>query len=226
MLIPSTINKKILKLYQTPITITKTNRYVFAEDFAEWDRNLPKTLRELCIKSIAHTWASKLHHIMKINFIFSLVRPLFKEIPQLADRLFLLDVLATDDIQLEVSVPIIDEDLYWKRCYERRWPKHMPENYLQDVAYHIRSFSDGITEFNNQKSEDDFSRTWKHHYLEMYVKELLEHLNLEQCALEAVCSTINDLNVVFLICILGETYFEYMCTLYFSIALIAVATLY
>lgn len=122
------------------------------------------------------------------------VQPLFKEIPQLADRLLLLDVLPTE-LSLESTVPIIHEDVYWKRCYEERWPKQLPNDIIYST-HACRSSTPSstdktITHYNAHKSEyvskivDDI-RTWKCCYLEMHVKEVLENLRPEDYEPEEV----------------------------------------
>lgn len=61
MKIPYTISKRILTLYQPFADISETGRKIFAEDFEEWDKRIPKPLKELCILSIARNWTGKLN---------------------------------------------------------------------------------------------------------------------------------------------------------------------
>lgn len=58
MIIPYTVNKKIVLLYQPPEGTFKDKRKTFAENFEQWDKKIPKRLRELCIEYIADNWSS------------------------------------------------------------------------------------------------------------------------------------------------------------------------
>lgn len=168
---------------------------------------------------------------------FHLVQPLFKEIPQLADRLLLLGILATN-LPLEITVPIIHEDVYWKRCYEERWPKQLPRNVTEDFIFPMYSSTSSRSETvdssntnhsesalqNNDLSSGIKTKTWKHYYLEMHLKEFLEYLRPEEYEPEAVCLydygyEHNEKIVV------GKTPVEHMCSLRFRTEYITVAKL-
>lgn len=58
MIIPYTVNKKVLELYKPPTGTVKEERKTNAEDFELWHKNIPKTLKELCIEFISCNWSS------------------------------------------------------------------------------------------------------------------------------------------------------------------------
>lgn len=70
MKVPYTINKRILKLYRSPANVFKSSNQIIAEDFEEWDQNLPKTLKEQCIQTIACNWLSESPYFME-SLVFS-----------------------------------------------------------------------------------------------------------------------------------------------------------
>ncbi|XP_022905812.2 dynein regulatory complex subunit 5-like [Onthophagus taurus] len=77
----------------------EAERTFFAENF-DFDKELCPSLTTLCVEVIAKNFKE---------------RPLLQELP-CADRLHLLELLPTD-IPLELAVPIIEEEIYWKRRY-------------------------------------------------------------------------------------------------------------
>lgn len=202
MIIPNTVNKNILLLFQPPEGTFISKRKTFAENFEQWDKKIPKRLRELCIEYTANNWSSVWYNTLISILKLRLVQPLFKEIPLLADRLLLLDVLATD-LPLEITVPIIHEDVYWRRCYEERWPKQLPEHVASEVNFPIcssntSSRTDNVIDDSRTSHTEDVSpiindlscgfetKTWKHYYLEMHVKDFLEKLRPEEYESEKV----------------------------------------
>lgn len=108
-----------------------------------------------------------------------------------------MELLPTD-LPLELTVPIIYEDVYWKRCYLERWPRALPKNISEDVTYPIYasttssttvSVIDGINEVSDiLETEAVFyvKKTWKHFYLEMHFREFLELLPPEEYEPEKV----------------------------------------
>lgn len=112
--------------------------------------------------------------------------------------MLLLSILATD-LPLEITVPVIHEDVYWKRCYEGRWPNQLPKNIKEDVSFPMytsttRSSSIETIDSNTNKSQStfqtndlSFTKTWKDYYLEMHIKEYLEYLRPEEYEPEKVC---------------------------------------
>lgn len=170
-----------------------------------------------------------------------LVHPLFKEIPLLADRLLLLNVLATD-LPLEITVPIIHEDVYWRRCYEKRWPKQLPKNVANEVTFpmcssNTSSRSETVIDDSHTNHSEDVSpiinnlscfetKTWKHYYLEMHVKVFLEYLRPEEYEPEKVNDCISYICAIFHKMLgLGKAPGEHMCSLRFSTEHVTVAML-
>lgn len=56
MLIPSTVNPNIIKVYKTPSFILDRYKSRLISANFDWEEGVPKTLSELCIISIAEHW--------------------------------------------------------------------------------------------------------------------------------------------------------------------------
>lgn len=136
--------------------------------------------------------------------IFVVVIPIYKEIPLLSDRLLLLDLLPLD-LPLELAVKHIYEDVYWKRCYYSKWPKTLPkdppeENIFPSIVSHSSSSSSSETAVNGNNHKNNLKdhlgsvkdgqnnkpKSWKHYYLEMYLREFLQNLKPEEYDSEKV----------------------------------------
>ncbi|XP_069684796.1 dynein regulatory complex subunit 5-like isoform X1 [Periplaneta americana] len=108
------------------------NRHIRSED-AEWDVNLLPSLATLCLQSLV----SNFH-----------VKQVLNELPD-EDRCLLLETLSTD-LPLTLTVPLIEDGIYWKRSSEDRWESM---NYVRD-----------------------YEGSWKRLYLERHLQEYLEQL--------------------------------------------------
>ncbi|KAK9711116.1 Leucine rich repeat [Popillia japonica] len=107
----------------------ESDRKVKAEDF-EWDSELCPLLSTLCIQAIAKNFSKK---------------PLLDELP-CHDRLYLLEILSTD-LDLEIVVPLIENEIYWKRRYKDK--------------------------FGVAKDTKHIGWTWKCLYLEKHVQKMI-----------------------------------------------------
>ncbi|XP_050306843.1 dynein regulatory complex subunit 5-like [Anthonomus grandis grandis] len=195
MRVPSTINKNCLKAYEPHkpyIEQLCNNRKVRSYNFENCDIKIPKTLAELCVECIARYWTE---------------RPLLDEIILLEDRFLLLDLLP-ESLPLELTIPRISDEVYWKKCYLIRWPKKVAK-IKEDFGYLSHIVRNGVNVLNedfiseqlgskNGKSsasgskrskpsrkysdistERPVGRTWKKIYCEMHVKDYLERLRPE-----------------------------------------------
>lgn len=107
------------------------------------------------------------------------------------DKLYLVDILPCD-LPLYLTVPIVNDDNYWRRCYIDKWPK-APKPYVEDETLVFEKIeSNGLDEMDDtsvmvkSSSEIDVSvrehfgpKKWKSHFLERYIQEYLENLNPE-----------------------------------------------
>lgn len=60
MRIPGAIDRNILKAYEPRASaISGHSRTLESFNFESWDQQMPKTLQELCVESIAMNWAGK-----------------------------------------------------------------------------------------------------------------------------------------------------------------------
>ncbi|XP_066255161.1 dynein regulatory complex subunit 5 [Euwallacea similis] len=120
MRIPSTINENCLKTY-TPhkklLELDKINSF----KFDEWDDKIPKSLREQCVECIARNWSEL---------------QVLDEIVLNEDKHLLLDVLPVE-LKLELTIPKINDEVYWKKCCVHRWPKKVPDIKTQTEAIEI-----------------------------------------------------------------------------------------
>lgn len=140
MRIPSAIDQNTLKAYEPRARIISScSQTLQSYNFESWDKEIPKTLQELCVESIAKNWAGivrlkvivVLYTILLENpinpiFLF-LENPVLNEIVLPIDRYLLLDILETD-LPLKLTIPKIPDDVYWKRCYLEKWPRQQPVN--------------------------------------------------------------------------------------------------
>lgn len=71
MRVPYTVNKKILELYQPPTEVITNKGRIQAADFEQWDKGLPRTLKEHCIQTIARNWRSVLLFLCEFSHHFA-----------------------------------------------------------------------------------------------------------------------------------------------------------
>ncbi|XP_076252023.1 uncharacterized protein LOC143191121 [Rhynchophorus ferrugineus] len=134
MKIPYIISNNAFNVYlpssQTLELIGEGTRKIVAENF-NWDNSQCPSLKEFCIQSIAENFKEK-HLLNEITC---------------SDKVALLDVLAVD-LPLELVIPLVNEEHYWKRRYSETFGTihhHLPEDW-----------------------------TWKKVFLERYVQKLIE----------------------------------------------------
>lgn len=88
--------------------------------------------------------------------------PLYEELILDEDRNRLLELLSTD-LPFELSVPLLDEEYYWERCYLERWPDLSPPNkrvkYEKIVA--VRKIIDSVPEKSEELQESEESNELK-----------------------------------------------------------------
>lgn len=123
--------------------------------------------------------------------------PILSEIPLPVDRYHLLDILSTD-LPLSLTIPKINENVYWRRCYIQRWPKNIPFH-VQDVeiveivhcndirkrssVYSVKDTESGsgsristATKRKLSNDQDNSKKSWKIWYVEMHIREYFENL--------------------------------------------------
>nr|XP_023029466.1 T-complex-associated testis-expressed protein 1-like [Leptinotarsa decemlineata] len=132
MRIPHSINPNTLAEYspspETTDLIGETERQIISEDF-QWNKNHCPTLVDLSIQCIGKNFEKK---------------PLFCELP-CEDKDHILEIISPD-LPLELAIPIIDDEYYWKRRYEThfhlilrrkpsdwKWKTLYLENHIQKV---------------------------------------------------------------------------------------------
>lgn len=121
------------------------------------------------------------------------------------DRYHLLDILSTD-LPLSITIAKINENIYWQRCYKKRWPKELPHQVKAVEIFEIvhsndirksslvysskgsdRSGSSRNSTTNRKSNYTDIEKkTWKQCYIEMHVRDYLEKLKPEQYNAEEV----------------------------------------
>lgn len=116
----------------------------------------------------------------------------------------MLDILSVD-LPLKLTVPLIEEDVYWRRCFINKWPKKIPFDVAEVESYEIvkisssrkssinESISSRRSSRRSSKEERRKSslnleqkRSWKECFFEMYVKEYLETMKPENYDAEKV----------------------------------------
>ncbi|CAG9830543.1 unnamed protein product [Diabrotica balteata] len=135
MRIPHTVDPLIVDLHKPPAEclnlVGEDKRLIIAEDLS-WNQHHVPTLADLCVKRIAERFEEK---------------PYFLELP-CEDKDHLLELLSTN-IRLEIAIPLIDDEYYWKRRYNDHFGK--------------------ITR------RKPYPWTWKHLYIEREVQRLIEN---------------------------------------------------
>lgn len=113
MKFPNTVSKNTYKAYivtdGNPLASQKGVHVLRSTDL-EWDTHYPETLRTLCIKKIAKCWPEQ---------------PIFREITDIEDRNYLLDIIDVDTPIKDLAAHI-QEDVFWKRCFRNRWSNYYP----------------------------------------------------------------------------------------------------
>ncbi|KAJ8981722.1 hypothetical protein NQ317_003787 [Molorchus minor] len=192
MRVPNSINLNTLKAYEIhPRNTSKERQNLKSYNLEQWDERLPKTLREICVETIAKNWKDK---------------PILDEIVLSIDRYLLIDILPTH-LPLHLTIPKINDDMYWMRCYAERWPLNLPHdvkpleifevlrsnntrtlsNSCNGNNAHGKSSTRGSTtnvakieSRDKLKRNNPDQRNWKEFYIEMHMKEYLESLKPEQ----------------------------------------------
>lgn len=144
MRIPYIINKNTLAAYnpsnETNELIGENLRKLIAENF-DWDKDHCPTLEDFCVQAIAKHFKDK---------------PILEELP-CYDRIHLLDILPLD-LPLELIIPLIDDEHYWKRRYEEvfkyTWrPK--PPNWTWKSQYLERHCQKLVEEAQPQYNDEE-----------------------------------------------------------------------
>ncbi|KAJ8913522.1 hypothetical protein NQ315_017073 [Exocentrus adspersus] len=186
MKIPSAIDTNTLKAYEAhPKAVSGHNQALESFNLEAWHQQLPESLQQLCVETIAKNWTDN---------------PILDEIILSVDRYLLLDILDTN-LPLKLTVPRIPDDVYWRKCYLEKWPKQLPDKVkpvefteiFRDTRKLSSACSDGNGRISRRSSQaslgkiktktfiskDSDKKTWKQCYLEMYLKDYLENLKPE-----------------------------------------------
>ncbi|KAF7270060.1 dynein regulatory complex subunit 5-like [Rhynchophorus ferrugineus] len=196
MHLPTSISKNCLKVYNFNPKLPKEwdKKGIKSFNIENWDFSIPKQLRELCVETLAKNWEDN---------------PVLDEIIQLEDRYLLLDLLS-ENLPLEVTIPRINDEIYWKKCFLKRWPKKYPplKTNVPLQQFIRNSLNEANEEFlketlqkesSNQQSQVGSRRSsrtscgtssvkseivndisWKRLYVETHVQEYLESLEPER----------------------------------------------
>lgn len=110
------------------------------------------------------------------------------EIQSPIDRNHLLDLLSTN-LPISLTIPRINDDIYWKKCFKNRWPtlstpKHCNEEVDVNFSIVRTNFSTNSSRRSSLKTQT--SRSWKECYIETHVKEYLENLRCEDYDAEKI----------------------------------------
>ncbi|KDR15318.1 T-complex-associated testis-expressed protein 1 [Zootermopsis nevadensis] len=136
MRVPHTIPCNTYQVYHPSDTTEnlqgEVNRTLRSEDVT-WDKNIPSTLVTLCVQSLVSNFKDK---------------QALQLLPD-EDRCLLLETLPID-LPLIITVPLLEDGIYWKRCSQIRWQS------LNDVR--------------------DYEGSWKRLYLERHLQEYIENL--------------------------------------------------
>lgn len=87
-------------------------------------------------------------------------RPIFDELVLLSDVCALLDLLPTN-LPLHLTVPRIDSDIFWLRCYKERWPLAPPKGkrFSETVQLNVEDNTNSEeTHFDEQNSREESSK--------------------------------------------------------------------
>lgn len=87
-------------------------------------------------------------------------------------------------LPLDLTIPRIHEDIYWKRCYLHRWPTLLPKNSPGDNM-HPENTSSSLT-YTSKLDIKFEKKTWKHHYVEMHLQDFFENLAPEEYDIDKV----------------------------------------
>ncbi|XP_068904542.1 dynein regulatory complex subunit 5-like [Tenebrio molitor] len=184
MRIPVTINPNTLKTFNYHDVNRNVENALQSDNLSDWDQDIPKSLQEICLEAIASNWEAN---------------PILEEIALTIDRCFLLNILSTD-LPQNLTIPRINDDIYWKRCYLKKWPKLIPENVSTDVQINeiVRvnngsrksSTANSVASPRSKKSslqqQNPNQRNWKECFLEMHLRDYLEKLKPEDYDAEKI----------------------------------------
>ncbi|XP_030761954.1 dynein regulatory complex subunit 5-like isoform X2 [Sitophilus oryzae] len=144
MKIPYIINKNTVVVYtpsKNSLQLVGENiRKLVAENF-EWDKDHCPSLKEYCVNAIGKNFENK---------------PILDELP-CSDRVHLLDILPIK-LPLELMIPLIDDEYYWKRRYHETYgliKRHLPENWTYKSVYIERHVQQLIEEAQPQYNDEE-----------------------------------------------------------------------
>ncbi|XP_039282090.1 dynein regulatory complex subunit 5 [Nilaparvata lugens] len=136
MRIPHTLRVNVIRVYasstQSRQLLGEMNRSIESDNFS-WDKYDPLSLMDTCVKVMAEG--------------FEMCYEYIKRLPR-QDLDYVLEILRTD-LPVHLTVPVIEDGVYWKRCCDDNWPDET---------------------INLTKSET----SWKKAFLERYLQQVVE----------------------------------------------------
>lgn len=162
---PNTIDKNIYLAYIRKENVQRKSNSLLEATNLNWDLNLPESLVELSIKTIAENWSSELMRNQKIrNHLFLILAyPFFSAIPVCENRCLLADILDVETLPLTELCTHVRDDEFWKRMFKAKWPNL----------------------FNNTKKP---GKRWIEIYIEKFLGESLENLKPSEYNVEKIKS--------------------------------------
>ncbi|CRK98782.1 CLUMA_CG012042, isoform A [Clunio marinus] len=104
---PSTVDRNIYLAYIRKEDVFKKCDQLLNSINLNWDFDYPKSLAEICLKTIADNWSSF---------------PLFSEIIVCENRCLLADILDVESLPLAELCNHVRDDAFWKRMFIVKWP--------------------------------------------------------------------------------------------------------
>ncbi|XP_076681763.1 dynein regulatory complex subunit 5 isoform X2 [Andrena cerasifolii] len=116
MRIPHTVPRNVFEAYRCSYETTRLSlerdRSIRSED-AFWDEGRLPSLRTLALRAIAAAWKDN---------------PILDELSTCEDRFELIEILPTD-LPFELTIKVIEDEHYWKRCSKDRWTNNDPADH-------------------------------------------------------------------------------------------------
>ena len=122
MRIPYTVPRNVFEAYRCSYETTRLSlerdRTIRSED-TFWDEGRLPSLRTLALHAIAAAWKDY---------------PILDELPTCEDRVELIEILPTD-LPFELTIKVIEDEHYWKRCSKDRQMQHTSHSFILKQNY-------------------------------------------------------------------------------------------